>query len=112
MKNKKIGFVGLGRMGANMARHLRDCGYTISGVFDIDDGIKEGLANELGATDCASLAAVTACSDIVFTVVTNDAAMDSIFFGDDNLHPRRRSCPPRKVSKRDSIHKHIILTTN
>ena len=85
MKDKKIGFVGLGRMGANMARHLRDCGYTISGVFDIDDGIKEGLANELGATDCASLAAVTACSDIVFTVVTNDAAMDSIFFGDDNL---------------------------
>jgi 3-hydroxyisobutyrate dehydrogenase len=37
MKDKKIGFVGLGRMGANMARHLRDCGYTISGVFDIDD---------------------------------------------------------------------------
>lgn len=72
-------------MGANMARHLRDCGYTISGVFDIDDEIKEDLANELGATVCASLAAVTASSDIVFTVVTNDAAMDSIFFGDDNL---------------------------
>ena len=85
MKDKKIGFVGLGRMGANMARHLRDCGYTISGVFDIDDELKEGLASELGATVCASLAAVTACSDIVFTVVTNDAAMESIFFGDDNL---------------------------
>lgn len=72
-------------MGANMARHLRDCGYTISGVFDIDDELKEGLASELGATVCASLADVTACSDIVFTVVTNDAAMESIFFGDDNL---------------------------
>ena len=72
-------------MGANMARHLKDCGYTISGVFDIDDELKEGLASELGATVCASLAAVTACSDIVFTVVTNDAAMESLFFGDDNL---------------------------
>jgi 3-hydroxyisobutyrate dehydrogenase len=31
------------------------------------------------------LADVTACSDIVFTVVTNDGAMDAIFFGEDNL---------------------------
>lgn len=85
MKDKKIGFVGLGRMGANMARRLKDCGYTVSGVFDIDDEVKVGLANELGATACPTLAEVTACSDIVFTVVTNNAAMDSIFFGDDNL---------------------------
>jgi len=68
-----------------MARRLKDCGYTISGVFDISEEAKNGLADELGASACATLADVTSCSDIVFTVVTNDAAMDSIFFGDDNL---------------------------
>jgi 3-hydroxyisobutyrate dehydrogenase len=85
MKDKKIGFVGLGRMGANMARRLKDCGYTISGLYDISEEVKNALANELGATACPKLADVTACSDIVFTVVTNDAAMESIFFGEDNL---------------------------
>ncbi len=72
-------------MGANMARRLKDCGYTISGLYDISEEVKNALANELGATACPKLADVTACSDIVFTVVTNDAAMESIFFGEDNL---------------------------
>ena len=31
-KEKKIGLVGVGRMGANMARNLKDKGYTISCV--------------------------------------------------------------------------------
>ena len=85
MKDKRISFVGLGRMGGNMARRLKDCGYSISGVSDIDSELSKGLAEELGVTDFDSLAKVTASSDIVFTVVTNDAAMDSIFFGKDNL---------------------------
>jgi len=72
-------------MGANMARRLKDCGYTISGLYDISEEVKNALANELGATACPKLADVTACSDIVFTVVTNNAAMESIFFGEDNL---------------------------
>jgi 3-hydroxyisobutyrate dehydrogenase len=85
MKDKKISFVGLGRMGANMARRLKDCGYILSGVYDINAEIAKELAEETGATACSSLAEVTDCSDIVFTVVTNDAAMDAIFFGDNNL---------------------------
>jgi 3-hydroxyisobutyrate dehydrogenase-like beta-hydroxyacid dehydrogenase len=85
MKDKKISFVGLGRMGANMARRLKDCGYILSGVYDINVEIAKELAGETGATACSSLAEVTDCSDIVFTVVTNDAAMDAIFFGDNNL---------------------------
>ena len=31
----KIGFVGVGRMGANMARRLKDVGYNIAAVFDV-----------------------------------------------------------------------------
>ena len=85
MKDKRISFVGLGRMDANMARRLKDCGYNLSSVYDINAEIAKELSNEIGATACSTLAEVTAGSDIVFTVVTNDAAMDAIFFGENNL---------------------------
>ena len=31
----KIGFVGVGRMGSNMARHLKEKGYKIGAVYDV-----------------------------------------------------------------------------
>lgn len=85
-KEKRIGFVGLGRMGANMARNLKDKGYQISTVYDINENVASSLANELGSQTASSLSKVTANSDIILTVVTNDAAMESIFFNnEDNL---------------------------
>jgi len=79
--SNRIAFVGVGRMGANMARHLRDLGYDISAVYDIDRTAARELAEELGATACDKLAEVTAQSDVIFTVVSNDAAMKKIFLG-------------------------------
>lgn len=80
-----IGFVGLGRMGANMARCLKDKGYTVSAVYDINSAVAKDLAAAIGAHACGGLAELTAAADIIFTVVSNDAAMESIFFADDNL---------------------------
>lgn len=85
MKDKKIGFVGLGRMGGNMARCLNDKGYNVAEVSDINAEVAQALSEEVGANASAKLADVTAGSDIILTVVTNDAAMDAIFFGQDNL---------------------------
>ncbi|WOO40753.1 NAD(P)-dependent oxidoreductase [Rubellicoccus peritrichatus] len=85
MKDKKIGFVGLGRMGGNMARCLKDKGYNVASVFDIQKSVADELAAEIGSTAYSALAEVTANSDIILTVVTNDKAMDAIFFGEDNL---------------------------
>ena len=85
MKDKKIGFVGLGRMGGNMARCLNDKGYKVTAVFDINESVSRELAEEIGATAYSTLADVTANADIILTVVTNDKAMDAIFFGEDNL---------------------------
>jgi 3-hydroxyisobutyrate dehydrogenase len=73
-------------MGANMARHLHDLKYQVTAVFDVNREAAASLAEEIGATACEKLADVTANADVIFTVVTNDAAMESIFFGkDDNL---------------------------
>ena len=86
MAKEKIGFVGVGRMGSNMSRRLKDCGYEISAVYDLDRGAAQSLAEELGATHCTRLADVTAASEVVITVVTDDAAMQEIFAGEgDNL---------------------------
>ena len=47
--SQKIGFVGLGRMGANMARRLKDEGFNVSVVFDIQKKVANALAKEIGA---------------------------------------------------------------
>lgn len=81
-----IGFVGVGRMGANMARRLTDCGYRVTAVNDVNCEQAEELAKEIGAKNCTSLADVTAAADVIFTVIPNDAAMRQIFLGEgDNL---------------------------
>ncbi|KXU35958.1 2-hydroxy-3-oxopropionate reductase [Cephaloticoccus primus] len=66
-------------MGGNMARRLHDCGYTINAVYDQHGKNAAALAAELGAQHAATLAAVTASADIIFTVVTDDAAQLAIF---------------------------------
>ena len=86
MKKETIGFVGVGRMGANMARRLKDCGYQITAINDRDQAAAADLADELGATHYKTLSEVTAAADVIFTVVTNDDAMREIFMAEgDNL---------------------------
>ncbi|MCB1231099.1 MAG: NAD(P)-dependent oxidoreductase [Verrucomicrobiae bacterium] len=84
--NKTIAFVGVGRMGYAMAQHLNDLKYKVTAVYDVNKEAAAKLADEIGATACEKLADVTAAADVIFTVVTNDKAMDAIFFGKgDNL---------------------------
>jgi 3-hydroxyisobutyrate dehydrogenase len=73
-------------MGANMARRLKECGYSVTAVLDVNAPAAAELAAELGCKACTKLAEVTAAADVIFTVITNDAAMRSIYFGTgDNL---------------------------
>ena len=74
-----IAFVGVGRMGANMARRLRDRGYVIAAIYDAQPAAAAALAPEIGAAVAPTLAAVTASADIIFTVVTDDAAQLAVF---------------------------------
>ena len=74
-----VGVVGVGRMGANIARHLNDEGYAVTAVHDVNAAAAQELAGEIGATACESLAQVTSLAATVITVVTDDAAMYAIF---------------------------------
>jgi 3-hydroxyisobutyrate dehydrogenase-like beta-hydroxyacid dehydrogenase len=66
-------------MGSNIARHLKDDGFTVSVVYDLATDLAKALASELGCEASDTLAGVTAGSDFVITVVTDDASMDGIF---------------------------------
>src|SRR5215831_12018275 len=78
---EKIGFVGVGRMGSNMARRLKDCGYEIVAVYDTNLETGQTVAQELGGQAVTELKQVTKLADIIFTVVTDDKAMKHIFNG-------------------------------
>ena len=78
-QTSKIGVVGVGRMGANMARRLVDQGFQVTAVYDVRKEAAAELAKELKCEAPAKLADVTAKSDIILTIVTDDQAMRSIF---------------------------------
>ena len=76
---EKIAFVGVGRMGANMARRLKDCHYQVVAVYDARPDSALTLAKELGAETCTKLSRVTELADVIITVVPDDKAMRAIF---------------------------------
>src|SRR5690349_22471413 len=78
---EKIGFVGVGRMGSNMARRLKECGYEIAAVYDSNGQAAQTLAQELGSQAVTELKEVTRAAEVIFTVVTDDKAMKQIFNG-------------------------------
>ena len=79
--SEKIGFVGVGRMGANMARRLHETGHPIAAVFDTNVAAAQELAQELGSAAAGELKDVTALADVIITVVSDDQGMKKIFTG-------------------------------
>ena len=77
-----IGMVGLGRMGANMARRLKDCGYTIAAVYDLNRELTDSVAKELDTHAATELSEITQRANLVITVVSDDQAMRDIFATD------------------------------
>lgn len=71
-------------MGANMARRLKEVGYTITAVYDVHRATALELSKELECATPQKLADVTAAADVILTVVSDDSAMRSIFSGSKN----------------------------
>ncbi|MDZ4742787.1 MAG: NAD(P)-dependent oxidoreductase [Verrucomicrobiota bacterium] len=88
----RVAFVGVGRMGANMARRLKDLGFNVTAVYDVNRVGAKALAKEIGCAAPEKLSEVSASADVIITVVTNDASMRSIFLAKgDNLLTSARS---------------------
>jgi 3-hydroxyisobutyrate dehydrogenase/2-hydroxy-3-oxopropionate reductase len=79
----RIGFVGLGAMGAPMAWNVHDAGYDL-GVFNRSSGPVEPFA-EAGIDTYESPAAVAAESDAVVLMVTGPEALHAVTVGEEGV---------------------------
>ena len=80
---ERIGFVGLGTMGAAMAANLRRAGFEVT-VWNRTPGRADQLV-ELGAREAATPAAVAAASDVVVCCVSDTPDVEAVLFGDDGV---------------------------
>ena len=74
----KIGFIGLGIMGAPMALHLVDAGHQL--FVKSGRKIPESIAAS-PAVPCADAAEVTRSAEVVFIMVPDTADVESVLFG-------------------------------
>jgi len=80
MKDKHVGVIGTGLMGAPMAANLIKAGYTVS-VYNRTRSKAEALI-EQGATWCASPADVAADCGIVITIVSDSPDVEAVYLGE------------------------------
>ena len=79
-----IGFIGLGNMGAPMARNLLKAGHRLT-VFDLSQAAVAGLV-EAGAKAAASPAAVARTdAELVITMLPASAHVKGVYLGEDGL---------------------------
>lgn len=80
----KIGFIGLGRMGAEMARNLERVGHDLV-VWNRTSQIAKDFAAESGARTAESPAELCARSDFVITMLANDTASEAVHYSSEGL---------------------------
>ena len=83
----RLGFVGLGNMGAALAMRL--VGQSLS-VFDSDPAKCDAFAGD-GVEVAGSLAEIANQSDIIFTCLPTSAVTENVLFGPDGLSPHLSS---------------------
>jgi 3-hydroxyisobutyrate dehydrogenase len=72
----RIGFVGLGNMGAPMVRNLAKASFALT-VYDANEAVLAALAEEVGAKAAASPADFSRC-DVVVTMLPDDRAVTAV----------------------------------
>ena len=86
---RRVGIVGLGKMGHPMARHLRKAGFDVS-AHDIDERAR-GEAQRSGVAVAASPRAVAERSDFVIIVVGFDKEAETVLLGADGIAAAARA---------------------
>ncbi len=82
MSQLKLGFVGLGIMGAPMAGHLVTAGHTV--YVNTRSKVPEAITKS-AAIQCASPAEVAEKADIIFTMVPDTPDVERVLFGDKGI---------------------------
>ena len=80
---ERIGFAGLGTMGAAMAANLRRAGFEVT-VWNRTPG-RAGDLLALGATEAPTPAAAARAADVVVTCVSDTPDVEAVLFGPDGV---------------------------
>jgi 3-hydroxyisobutyrate dehydrogenase len=72
----RVGFVGLGNMGAPMVRNLAKAGFALT-LLDLNEALQAELVGELGAKGATTSADFSRC-DVVVTMLPDDRAVRSV----------------------------------
>ncbi len=83
-----IGFIGLGIMGAPMARNLLAAGYELT-VLDVVQAPVDGLVAE-GATAGTTPAEVAAATDVLITMLPDSPQVEEVYLGADGAYEALR----------------------
>ena len=86
---QKIGIIGLGKMGAPMAKHLLARGFNVCGCDPVDAARRNGRA--LGVSVLESPSAVAQASELVIVMVGFDHQVESAIWGRDGVAEGARS---------------------
>jgi 3-hydroxyisobutyrate dehydrogenase/2-hydroxy-3-oxopropionate reductase len=81
---ERVGFIGLGRMGAPMAANLARAGFPLT-VHNRTPAVAERFAAEYGAATAADPAALAAASDVVITMLADDEALRDVMLGEQGV---------------------------
>ncbi|NDZ15787.1 2-hydroxy-3-oxopropionate reductase [Variovorax sp. WS11] len=79
--SQKIGFIGLGIMGAPMAGHLLDAGHTL--FVNTQGPVPEPFTSR--ATVCNTAAEVTKQADVIFVMVPDTPDVEKVLFGENGV---------------------------
>ena len=90
----KLGFIGLGIMGAPMALHLVNAGHTL--FVHTRGALPESVAAS-SAVPCASATEVARQADIVFTMVPDTPDVEAVLFGEGGIAAALQPGGPRKT---------------
>ena len=77
----KLGFIGLGIMGAPMAGHLIKAGHTL--FVHVRHSVPAALAGQV--TPCANGADVARNADVIFTMVPDTPDVEAVLFGENGV---------------------------
>lgn len=80
---KTVGFIGLGIMGLPMATNLLRKGFSVN-VYNRTPGKADELSR-IGADVAASPAEAARAVDVVITMISNDRAVEEVYYGDQGV---------------------------
>src|SRR5262245_15287194 len=80
----KLGFIGVGRMGNHMARHLAEAGHAVS-VYDVVPAAVAHLTSIAGISAAANVREAATDAEIVFTSLPGPPEVEAVMLDEGGL---------------------------